>query len=224
MVIVVDVENFLRESIRKNELEAREYLLEEKQGRIQTLTKNSGLPPLFKKKTFQNYDSSNNLSAFNGAWDFVSNFPTTRGLLFKGGVGLGKTHLASAIVNELNNKLYNTYFGNVVDIIGFVKSTYNKNSTLTELEAIKIMTERIDLLVIDDLGKENNTEHNLSLLYQIINKLYENEKALIITTNYGAVELNNKLGERGSAIISRISSMCTPLALSGKDWRIQYER
>lgn len=86
------------------------------------------------------------------------------------------------------------------------------------------MTEKIDLLVIDDLGKESSSEHNLALLCNIINKLYENEKPIIITTNYGAVDLNSKLGERGSAIISRISSMCTPVILSGKDWRIHNER
>ena len=102
--------------------------------------------------------------------------------------------MAASIVNEMNNRLYSTYFGNVVDIMAFVKSTYNKNSALTEIEAINIMTEQIDLLVIDDLGKESNTEHNLALLYQIINKLYENEKSLIITTNFGAIDLNKKLG------------------------------
>lgn len=224
MVIAVDIEKFLRESIKKNELEAKEYLLGERHRRVRTLSNNNGLPPLFKKKTFKNYDKSISFKAFNSALSFVENFPKGKGLLFIGTVGVGKTHLASAIVNELNSRLYSTYFGNIVDIIGFVKSTYNKSSQLTEIEAINIMTEKIDLLVIDDLGKESSSEHNLALLYNIINKLYENEKPIIITTNYGAVDLNSKLGERGSAIISRISSMCTPVVLSGKDWRIHNER
>lgn len=179
------------------------------------------MPPLFKKKNFDNYDKNYNTMAFNRAKDFVDNFPQSKGLLLIGPVGVGKSHLAASIVNELNNKLYSCYFGNIVDIIGFIKSTYNKNSLLTESEAINIMTEQIDLLVIDDLGKENNSEHNLALLYQIINKLYENEKPLVITSNFGAVDLNKKLGERSQAIISRISSMCSPVHLDGKDWRIK---
>lgn len=216
--------SFLRESIEKNELEARDYLLQERNKRIQILSNNSGLPSLFKKKTFQNYDRSNNNKAFNQAVDFVKDFPNNPGLLLIGGVGVGKTHLAAAIANSLNKMLYNTYFGNVIDIMAFVKSTYNKSSSLTEIEAINIMTKEIDLLVIDDLGKESNTDHNLALLYTIINKLYENEKPIIITTNYGAQDLNNKLGERGHAIVSRISAMCKPVVLSGKDWRIHHER
>lgn len=196
-------------------------MLEERYKKVKSLLNNNGMPPLFKKKNFDNYDKNYNTMAFNRAKDFVDNFPQHKGLLLIGSVGVGKSHLAASIVNELNNKLYSCYFGNIVDIIGFIKSTYNKNSLLTESEAINIMTEQIDLLVIDDLGKENNSEHNLALLYQIINKLYENEKPLVITSNFGAVDLNKKLGERSQAIISRISSMCSPVHLDGKDWRIK---
>lgn len=220
----VDIREFLRKSIEQNEMEAKKYLIEQKVKKVNYLSSNNGLPPLFKNKTFDTYNKKKNLKGYNHAKYFVDNFPKTNGLLFIGSVGVGKTHLAASIVNGLNEKLYSTYFGNVVDIIGFVKNTYNKNSLLTEVEAIDIMTKKIDLLVIDDLGKENNTEHNLALLYNIINKLYENEKPLVITTNYGAVDLNKKLGERGQAIISRISSMCIPVLLSGNDWRIHNER
>lgn len=220
----MDIKEFLRQSIERNELEAKSFLLEERKKKIKALSNNNGLPPLFKKKTFENYNENINSLAFKKARNFVDSFPKTKGLLFIGSVGIGKTHLAASIVNELNVKLYSSYFGNVVDILGFVKSTYNKNSILTEIESIEVMTEKIDLLVIDDLGKENNSEHNLALLYHIINKLYENEKPLIITTNYGALDLNKKLGERAQAIISRISSMCTPVVLSGKDWRIHNGR
>lgn len=184
------------------------------------MANNNGLPPLFKKKTFENYDAKYNTQALNQARNFVDNFPSTKGILLAENVGLGKIHLAAGIINELNSKLYRSYFGNVVDIIGFVKSTYNKHSLLSERDAINLITEKIDLLVIDDVGKENNTEHNLALLYQIINKLYENEKPLIITTNCSSEKLKYMLGERSEAILSRIHSMCLPLSLTGKDWRI----
>lgn len=221
---MVDIREFLRESISKNELEVKKYMLEEKVSRINDLSNNNGLPPLFKKKKFSNYNAKYNTAAFNQAKRFVENFPNEKGMLLIGDVGVGKTHIAAGIANELNVKLYSSYFGNVVDIMGFVKSTYSKNSLLTELDAIKIITEKIDLLIIDDLGKENNTEHNLTLLYQIINKLYENEKPLVITTNYTSSELNRRLGDRSKAIISRICAMCEPVSLSGKDWRIYNEK
>lgn len=222
--MVMNIENFIRESMKRNEVEARSYLLEEQKKKIQTLSNANGIPPRFKKTSFDNYNKSYNYKAYKACLDFVDSFPDTRGLLFLGPVGLGKTHLAASIVHELNKQLYSTYFGNVFDIINFVKSTYSKDSKLTEIEAIEIMTKKIDLLLIDDLGKEPTTEHNLGLLYNIINKLYENEKALVITTNVGSSELRNNLGMRGPAIISRISAMCTPITFTGKDMRISYER
>lgn len=222
MVIKMDIKEFLRNSIDKNEKEARVYLQKERFKKIHHLSKNNGLPLLFKDKTLDSYDKSQNLSAYKATKDFIDKFPNTKGLLLSGNVGVGKTLLAAAIVNELNNKLYSTYFGNIVDIISTLKSTYSRNSSLTEIEAIDIMTNKVDLLIIDDLGKETTTEHNLSLLYRIINRLYENEKPIIITTNCSSRDLIYRLGEWGPAILSRITSMCTPVILSGEDWRIKH--
>lgn len=215
----MDMKVFLRESIKENEKKAQEYLLEERKKQFYKLSLNNGLPIRFRDKTLKNFDGGDNALAYERACSFVNDFPNTEGLLLSGDVGVGKTHLAAGIVNELNRRLYSTYFGNVVDIISFFKSTYNKNSQLTERELIHIITKRVDLLIIDDLGKENNTDHNLALLYQIINQLYENEKPIIITTNYNSVDLSTKLGERGQAISSRITAMCIPVQFKGRDRR-----
>lgn len=217
----MDVKEFLRRSIEENEKEAKEFLLEERKKQFSLLSSNNGIPPLFRHKTLKGFDWSENYPAYESACDFVKDFPNTKGLLLSGDVGVGKTHLAAAITGELNKKLYSTYFGNVVDIISFFKSTYNKNSSLSENDLVLMITERTDLLILDDLGKENNTEHNLALLYQIINKLYQDEKPIIITTNYNARDLSRKLGERGQAMISRISAMCKPIQLEGKDRRLE---
>lgn len=215
----MDIMEFLRESIKKNEEEAKQYLMEENKLSIMKLSSNNGLPKHFRDKTLDNFHSSINLQALKAAKDFVANFPHAKGILFTGDVGLGKTHLAAAITNELNNRLYSSYFGNATDIVSFCKSTYNRQSLLTEVEAINIMTDKVDLLIIDDLGKEYSTENTLAILYQIINRLYENEKPVIITTNFNSNDLRVKLGSRGYAIISRITAMCTPVVLKGKDWR-----
>lgn len=216
-----DIREFLRKSMEKNKMEASRYLLSERKKKIDELAHNNGLPPIFQDKTLGNYDKSKNPKAYRAAVEFIEKFPSTKGILFTGFPGLGKSHLAAAIARELNQKLYSTYFGNIIDIISFIKSTYNKDSLLTEYETIKIMTQRIDLLIIDDLGKERDTEYNLYLLYQIINKLYENKKSIIITTNYGAFDLRERLGDRGHAIVSRICAMCTPIVMTGEDWRLK---
>lgn len=215
----MDVKEILRRSIEENEKKAREYLLEERKKQFAKLSVNNGLPLLFKDKTLKNFDSNENFNGFNKACEFVDRFPNTKGLLLSGDIGVGKTHLAAGITNELNRRLYSTYFGNIVDIISFFKTTYNRDSLINENDLIDIITERVDLLIIDDLGKENSTENTLSLLYQIINKLYQNKKPIIITTNLSAVKLSEKLGERGDSIVSRICAMCIPVDMIGKDRR-----
>lgn len=212
---------FLRRSIEQNEKEAKELILKERQKKIEALSNRSGIPKRFKKATFENYNPIDNHEALSKSKRFVGNFPNTKGLLLTGPVGAGKTHLAAAIANSLIDKLYSVYFGNVVDIMSFIRSTYSKESSLTEEEAVNIMTREVDLFIIDDLGKENNTENTLALLYQLINRVYDNEKSIVITTNYNSTDLVRKLGERGQAIVSRITEMCEPVIFKGEDWRMK---
>lgn len=218
----MDFKTFLRESMKRNEGEAKKLMLKERQKKVDEINKNSGIPKRFKRKTFKNYERRDNPIAYKKAKDFAERFPDiNKGLLLVGPVGTGKTHLAAAISNTLINRLYTVYFGNSTDIITFIKDTYSKKTNLTEAEAISLMTEEVDLLVIDDLGKESETAHNLALLYQIINKLYDNEKLVVITTNYNSADLARKLGERGAAMVSRITGMCEPVILTGEDWRLK---
>lgn len=207
--------------MEQNEKEVQELLLRERQKKIVALSKGSGVPKRFKKATFKNYNPVDNPIALNKAKKFAEGFPNSKALLLTGPVGTGKTHLAAAIANSLIDKLYSVYFGNVVDIMSFIKSTYNKESSLTEEEAVNIMTKEVDLFIIDDLGKENSTNNTLALLYQLINRVYDNEKSLIITTNYNSIDLARKLGERGQAIVSRITEMCEPVIFQGEDWRLK---
>lgn len=219
----MDLRQFIRESMKRNEEEVKKLILQERQKKINEISKNSGIPKRFRGKTFENYEErSENRIAYRKARNFAENFPDVdKGLLLVGPVGTGKTHLAAAISNKLISRLYSVYFGNTTDIMSFIKSTYSKDAEVTELEAVKLMTEKVDLLVIDDLGKENETANTIAVLYQIINRLYENEKPVIITTNYNSIDLAKKLGERGEAIVSRITGMCEPVILTGEDWRLK---
>lgn len=217
----MNYKEFLRKSMKQNEKEVQELLLKERQEKIAALSRGSGVPKRFNNATFKNYNQADNNMALTKSKNFVENFPNAKGLLLTGPVGTGKTHLACAIANELIEKLYSVYFGNVVDIMSFIKSTYSKDSDITEDEAINIMTDKVDLFIIDDLGKENESSYISSMLYQLINRAYENEKPIIITTNENSIELARKLGNRGQAIVSRITEMCEPVIFKGEDWRMK---
>lgn len=216
----MDYEELLRKSIESNEREAKELLSKERQKKVMELTKVSGIPKRFRGASLKDYKGKAQIFDTKTVEVFLKDFPNTKGLLLTGDIGTGKTHLALALGNELIDRFYSVYFGNVVDILSFIKSTYSSSSNISEEQAIDIMTQKVDLFIIDDLGKENNTEYTLSMLYQLINRVYENEKTIIITTNETSQELVNKLGGRGQAIISRITEMCKPLVFKGNDRRL----
>ena len=217
----MDYMEFLRKSIEQNEKEVQGLLQRERQEKIAALSRGNGVPDRFRNSNFKNYNPIDNLAALKETKKFVEDFPNSKSLLLTGPVGTGKTHLACAIANELTKNLYSVYFGNVVDIISFIKSTYSKNAEISEYEAISLMTEKVDLFIIDDLGKENSTPNTLALLYQMINRIYGNGKPLVITTNENSIELARKLGDRGQATVSRITQMCEPVIFKGEDWRLK---
>lgn len=219
----MNIDEFIRASIRRNEEEAKQLIMKKKQERITELLQKSGLGKRFQGKTFDNFQvNDKNRAAFISAREFCVNFPNNRrGLLIIGPVGTGKTHLASAITNELIGKLYTVMCRNITDIISMIKSTYGQKSDLEEQEIVDILTKEVDLLVIDDLGKENASENTRKLLYQIINRLYDDDRPIVVTTNYTSDALEHRLGERGEAIVSRLTEMCEPVITSGQDWRLK---
>jgi DNA replication protein DnaC len=221
-----DLTEYIRMNIEKNQQAAQEALQREKQAKTMKLLEKSGLGSRFIKRTFETFNTDNlnqeQLNAYKKAYEFATKFPDVeKGLLFTGPVGAGKTHLAAAIANKLMSDLYDVIFGNVTDIVTLIKSTYRSDSEYTEAEMIKTFTNDVDIFIIDDFGKENPTEHTTTLIYQIINRLYENEKPIIVTTNFSSAQLRQKLGEKGEAIVSRLAEMCEFVKVSGDDWRLK---
>lgn len=215
----MNIDEFLRQSIQHNAEEAKRLMAEKKQQRVAEIMQNSGMKSRFKKRTFATFVvTTENTLAYQKALEFAENFEKQgKGLLFTGNIGTGKTHLAAAIANHLMQNLYTVIFGNITDIISRIYDTYDKSSDVSTMEIIQYLTS-VDLLIIDDLGKEHTSENVRTLLYQIINALYEDEKLVVITTNLSGKELSEKIGP---ATVSRITEMTEPVIMQGHDWRLR---
>lgn len=104
-----------------------------------------------------------------------------------------------------------------------IKKAYNSDK-LSE-SAVLSVYKAVDLLIIDDLGKEQCTEWSMSILYTIINDRYESMKPTIITTNYNEDMLISRLtlknGDSSNieAIISRLRENTEVITMAWEDYR-----
>ncbi len=147
---------------------------------------------------------------------FISSFPSGENLLFIGGVGLGKTHVSVSIAREIVDKGYGVFYASVEDLItnmqkekfGKLGGEYNYTDAINE----------VDLLIIDDLGTEFNTQYSRTAIYEIVNSRILSGKSTIINTNLFMEELSERYTPR---IASRFIGNYTSLLFDGVDIRQQ---
>ena len=211
-----------REELRQQAIEEQlRWEAAEKMERINRLFKMSSLPARFSDRTFENFErNTHNEHAFRTSYEYANNFGIyqSEGLLFSGDVGTGKTHLAAAIAIHLLNNQTPVIFGTVTTLLGRLRQTYAKESSETEREILDALTG-VNLLILDDLGKEKPTPWVQQMLYEVINTRYEHKKSLVVTTNSGMKQLEERMPDVGAAIISRLLEMCQGVKLNGPDRR-----
>ncbi len=147
---------------------------------------------------------------------FVDNFPSGENLLFMGGVGLGKTHLSVAIAKELIDKGYGVYYSSVESLVTQLQK--EKFGRLDGDFSCRDAVEDADLLIVDDLGTEFNTQYSRTAIYDIVNSRILSGKSTIINTNLFMEELNERYTPR---VASRFIGNYTALLFEGEDIRQQ---
>lgn len=221
-----------RETLENNRKEKEALELEQKWRtvRIQKLLGESGIKKRFENRTFANFicNTPERKRCYDISKHYADNFESAYikgdGIYFEGSNGTGKTHLAAAIALQLIGAEIPVIFKTSIDLLGDLRRTYDNNSMESEYEVIE-MYKSVDLLVIDDLGKEQCTDWGISTLYNILNDRYEDMKPTIITTNYGGDDLITNMTPKGydnskiRAIISRLRETSISICMEWEDWR-----
>lgn len=104
---------------------------------------------------------------------------------------------------------------NADSLLNRIKDTYKKWGKEVEEDVLRGL-DNADLLIIDDLGTEQDTEWTRTKIYNILDSRYRNGLPLIITTNLSLIELKNRYEKR---TYYRILEMCTPILNDGKNIR-----
>ena len=149
--------------------------------------------------------------------DIGENLDAGRGLWLMGDVGTGKTTLAMIVSKAALEAGRSVAIYSLPRLLNLVRAAIETEAGMVGfLERLAA----VDLLHIDDLGAENTTEWVLEQLYSIINTRYEDERAMIVTTNLKYEDLIDQLGER---TVSRLVAICgNGLPLYGNDDRLSH--
>ncbi len=164
---------------------------------------------------------------------FVKNYPAQDvGLLFIGPCGVGKTHLAVAILQELiQKKEARCIFYDFRDLIREIQSTFGPESALSESDILNPVFQA-EVIVLDELGAKRTTAWVEETVFYIVNYRYNHKKVTLFTTNYADTEAeadtrdsfykkgeDNLISRIGERLRSRIYEMCKVVEMEGQDYR-----
>lgn len=202
------------------------------------------IPARYRQCTLHNFAPRNDShkDALKISKKFIANYPAQKiGLLFIGPCGVGKTHLAAAILSELVAKK-NAFgvFYDFRDLIRDIQNTFSPDSEVSESDILAPVFD-CGILVLDELGARRSSSWVEDTVFYIINRRYNEEKVTIFTSNFPdtaedadarapmfkktsgfgvAAKPEDTLVDRiGIRLRSRIYEMCKVVEIDGEDFR-----
>ncbi len=211
---------------------------------VPRLLEAAGIPPRYREKTMASFTADRRfpslLAARRQAELYVEGFlgeeGTFRsdGLLFIGPPGVGKTHLAVAVLKELIGRYgVRDLFVDFTGLIHRIQSTFDPNSAASKHDVLDPVITA-ELLVLDELGAQKPTPWVQDTLYLILNARYARRLPTLFTTNFRLeparpereldrgpeIDEFERLASRIPAtLLSRLYEMASRVVIDADDYR-----
>ena len=191
------------------------------ENQLREMRKSGIYNPEYRKMTFARDDRKNEaLSVL--CRSYVKNWEKMEkengGLLLYGNTGTGKTFYACCIANALIDMGIGAMVTTVDRLIGAMRENFEANKA-----DVIYKIQNMPFLVLDDVGRERDTEYVNEKLDEIIDARYTAGRPLIVTTNLTMDTLKNPPFQVMRAY-DRLLEMCAPVAVISDSRRLKRQK